>query len=168
MSQSIALDPIDLGILRSLQNDARISNKALAAEVGIAPSTCLDRVARLRSAGVVKGATVEVDAAALGRPLQAMLAVRVRPHHRVVLNPFVGHVLKLPETRALYHLAGPDDFLVHVAVADATGLQRLVVDGFTARTEVTQVHTMLIFQQWQGGPLLPPEPQGPARRLTAG
>ena len=60
MADSVRLDPVDLGILRELQNDARISNKELAAVVGIAPSTCLDRVARLRSAGVITG-TVGTD-----------------------------------------------------------------------------------------------------------
>ena len=77
-----------------------------------------------------------------------------------VLEPFVKHALAQPETRAVFHLTGADDFMVHVAAADATGLQRLVLDQFTARPEVALVHTTLIFQQWEGGPLLPPTPSG--------
>ena len=159
MADSVRLDPVDLGILRELQNDARISNKELAAVVGIAPSTCLDRVARLRSTGVITGTVLKVDATALGRPLQALLFIRVQPH-RGVLEPFVKHALAQPETRAVFHLTGPDDFMVHVAATSAADLQRLVLNEFTARHEVALVHTTLIFQQWEGGPLLPPTTSG--------
>jgi DNA-binding Lrp family transcriptional regulator len=84
------------------------------------------------------------------------------------VDPFVEHVLSQPETRALYHLTGPEDFVVHVTTKDARDLQRLVLDEFTGRSEVVMVHTNLIFQCWEGGPLLPPsdraEPMGvPAR-----
>lgn len=158
MPESVHIDPVDLEILRVLQNDARTTNRDLAAAVGIAPSTCLDRVTRLRRAGVILGHTLRLSPAMLGRPVQAFLAVCVRPHSRPLVDPLVAHVLALPETRALYHVAGPEDFLLHVATADVEGLQRLVLDKFTARPEVTSVRTILISQEWQGGPLLPPSP----------
>ncbi|MHA6799836.1 Lrp/AsnC family transcriptional regulator [Bounagaea algeriensis] len=156
MPQSVKLDPVDLQILAVLQNNARLPNKDLAATVGIAASTCLDRVNRLREVGVILGYGVKVDAEKLGRPLQALLSIRVQPHRRPLVDPFVEHVLSQPETRELYHLTGPDDFLVHVAAESADALQRLVLDEFTARDEVALVHTNLIFQRWEGSPLLPP------------
>jgi len=156
MPESVGIDPVDLEILRVLQNDARTTNRDLAITVGVAPSTCLDRVNRLRRAGVILGHTLRLDPAALGRPVQAFLAVHVGPHHRPLVDPFVAHVLAQPQTRALYHLAGPQDYLVHVAASDVQDLQRLVLDGFTARREVTSVQTSLIFQAWEAGPLLPP------------
>lgn len=51
MTESVVLDPVDLHILRLLQNDARTTYRELATEVGVAPSTCLDRVTRLRRSG---------------------------------------------------------------------------------------------------------------------
>ncbi len=45
------LDRIDRALLAALQNDARISNKELAARVGLAPSSCLTRVRKLESEG---------------------------------------------------------------------------------------------------------------------
>lgn len=156
MNQTVQLDPVDLRILASLQKNARLSNKELAAEVGVAASTCLDRVHRLRESGVILGQALQVDPAMLGRPLEALLFIRVQPHRRPLVDPFVEHVLNQPETRALYHLTGPDDFLVHVAAQGAHALQQLVLDQYTAREEVALVHTNLIFQKWEGGPLLPP------------
>lgn len=158
MPGSVSVDSVDLEILRLLQKDSRISNRALAGAVGVAPSTCLDRVNRLRESGVIVRHTLEVDPVALGRPLQAFLAVRVGPHHRALVDHFVRHVLDQPQTRALHHVAGPQDYLIHVAAADIEDLQRLVLEGFTARSEVTSVQTMLIFESWHAGPLLPPNP----------
>lgn len=156
MAESVALDPVDLDILRILQNDARTTYRDLAAAVGIAPSTCLDRVTRLRRTGVVLGHQLRIDPAKIGRGLQALLSVQVRPHRRDLIGPFVERVRALPESRAVFHLTGPDDYLVQVAVADTADLQRLVLDAFTSRPEVARVETRLIFQQWDCGPLLPP------------
>ncbi|MGN9846953.1 Lrp/AsnC family transcriptional regulator [Nonomuraea sp. H19] len=150
------MDSIDLEILRLLQNDARITNRHLADAVGIAPSTCLGRVSRLRSAGVIEQYTVRVHPAALGRPLEASLAVRLQPHRQPYVDAFVDHVLAQSETRTLYHLTSPDDYIIHVAAVDAADLQRFVLNELTSRPEVALVHTNLIFQQWPGTPLLPP------------
>lgn len=156
MAESVALDTVDLHILRLLQNDARTTYRDIAAEVGVAPSTCLDRVTRLRRAGVILGQRLRLDPAKLGRGLEALLSVQVRPHRRELIAPFVDRIRTLPESRALFHLTGPDDYLVHVAVADTADLQRLVLDEFTSRPEVARVETRLIFQQWDCGPLMPP------------
>ncbi|QEU96436.1 Lrp/AsnC family transcriptional regulator [Streptomyces kanamyceticus] len=156
MAESVALDPVDLHILRLLQNDARTTYRDLAAQVGVAASTCLDRVTRLRRSGVILGHQLRLDPAKLGRGLEALLSVQVRPHRRDLVGPFVDRIRALPEALSLFHLTGPEDFLVHVAVADPADLQRLVLDEFTARPEVARVETRLIFQQWACGPLLPP------------
>ncbi|MDN3292977.1 Lrp/AsnC family transcriptional regulator [Streptomyces ficellus] len=156
MNGSVVLDTVDLHILRVLQNDARTTYRDLAAEVGVAPSTCLDRVARLRRTGIILGNRLRIDPAKLGRGLEALLLVQVRPHRRELIGPFVERIRALPESRALFHLTGPDDYLVHVAVSDPADLQRLVLDEFTSQREVARVETRLIFQQWECGPLLPP------------
>ncbi|MBB1243893.1 Lrp/AsnC family transcriptional regulator [Streptomyces durbertensis] len=156
MADSLTLDPVDLEILRLLQNDARTTYRDLAAAVGVAPSTCLDRVSRLRRGGVILGHALRLDPAKLGRSLEALLSVQVRPHRRELIGPFVERVRALPESLSLFHLTGPDDYLVHVAVVDAADLQRLVLDEFTSHKEVARVETRLIFQQWSCGPLLPP------------
>lgn len=140
------LDAIDAAIVRELQKDARVSNKDLAALINIAPSTCLVRQRALRDRGVITGDHAEVDLPALGRPVRAMIAVRIRPHTRLVVERFFAYVLDLPETLSAAHLAGPDDFVVQVAVADAAHLQRLLLDAFTTRKEVAQVHTNLVFE----------------------
>lgn len=156
MSDSVSLDSVDLQILRRLQNNARISNRDLAAAAGIAPSTCSDRVSRLRDCGVILEHTTRLDPAKLGRPLQAFLSVRLHPHRRPIVTEFVAHVRALQDVRAVFHVTGHDDYLIHVAVSGVEALQRLVLDEFTARNEVSLVHTNLIFEMWSGPELMPP------------
>src|ERR1700754_3794729 len=98
------LDDIDLHIVRELARDARIANNALADRVGIAPSTCLGRVRSLRERGVIRGYHADVDPAALGRPLQAMIAVRLQSGARGHLRDFVAEVAGLPEVLNVFFL----------------------------------------------------------------
>lgn len=139
------LDGFDRAILAALRLNARISNKRLAELVGLAPSTCLERVRRLAELGVVRGFHADVDLAALEVGMQALIAVRMREHSRELVDSFHAYTLTLPQVLAVYHVAGADDFLVHVAVADATALRDLALDSFTTRPEVGRIETRLIF-----------------------
>lgn len=143
---NIELDRIDIELIRLLRKHARLSNKDLAEAVGVAPSTALERVRRLRETGVIQGFHAEFDPQALGIGLQAMVAVRLARHSREMVDAFHNHMLGLPEVLAFYHVAGADDFLVHVAVRDSPHLRGFLLSAFTQREEVAHIETHLIFE----------------------
>jgi DNA-binding Lrp family transcriptional regulator len=145
------LDRIDDAILQALQNNARITNRELAAEVGLAPSSCLERVRRLTDRGVLTGYRAEVDPAALGIGLQALVAVRLARHSRDLVEGFRAHLLTLREVVSVFHMGGENDFLVHVAVRDADHLRDLALDAFTTRDEVRHIQTALVYEQVRPG-----------------
>jgi DNA-binding Lrp family transcriptional regulator len=138
-------DRIDREILARLQHDARISNKELAAKVGLAPSSCLARVRRLELSGALLGYHAEVDPRVYGVTLEAQVSVRLEKHARAAIAAFERHVSALPEVRGWYHLAGANDYLVHVAVRDAEHLREFVLEAFASRAEVAHLETALIF-----------------------
>ena len=142
----IDLDRTDCEILALLRNDARLSNKALAAAVGLAPSTCLLRVRRLIREGVLRGFHADVEPAAVGASLQAMISVRLKRHYKPDVEAFRQHALELPEVVRFYHVAGPIDFLVHVWTRDSEHLRNLAMTAFTSREEVSHIETELIFE----------------------
>lgn len=142
---SMRLDRIDLAILAELQNDARLSNKELAARVGLAPSSCLERVRRLHDGAVVRGHHADVDPAALGVALEALVSIQLARHSADVVDAFRRRALSREEVVSVYYLAGATDFLVHVAVRDPVHLRDLVLDAFSARDDVARVETSLIF-----------------------
>jgi DNA-binding Lrp family transcriptional regulator len=140
------LDELDAAILREMQADARRTNRDLAAAVGIPPTTALDRTRSLRQRGVIRGALLDIDLAEIGRPVQALIAVRVRPPSRPVVEAFRDWASALPETVGVFVLAGPDDFLIHVAVTDNQALYALVLDRLTERPEIADVRTSVIYE----------------------
>jgi len=146
MKRDGELDALDLAILKHLQRNARLANNTLAERVGLAPSTCLERVRRLVEGGVVTGFRAEVDPRAMGIGLQAMIAVSLRRHSRDLVESFREHAMSRPEVLAVYHVAGAMDFLLHVAARDADHLRDLTMDAFTTRPEVGRLETHLIFQ----------------------
>ncbi|WP_412069540.1 Lrp/AsnC family transcriptional regulator [Rubrivirga sp. IMCC43871] len=139
------LDEIDRAIVTRLQQNARISNKELAAAVGVAPSTALARTRRLEETGVLVGYHAEVSAEAVGAGLQAMIGIALRRHQRALVEAFEAHVLGLPEVVQLFHTTGASDYLVHVAVRDTAHLRALALEAFTERPEVARIETALLF-----------------------
>jgi DNA-binding Lrp family transcriptional regulator len=144
------LDDIDRAILEVLSDDARIPNNRLAERVGIAQSTCLARVRALRDSGVLHGFHAEVDLAALGRPLQALVAVRLAVHNREQIEDFTGHVRGLAGVLSVFHLAGPTDYLVWVAAASAQDLREFVVEHLATDPAVAHAETSLIYEHSRG------------------
>ena len=117
-----SLDALDTAILAQLQSDARRSNRDVAAAVGVSPTTALDRTRALRDRGVITGASLDVNLAAIGRPVQAMIAVRIRPPSRHNIETFRNWVSALPDTLGVFVTSGTEDFLIHVAVPDNDSL----------------------------------------------
>lgn len=138
-------DRTDRDILAYLQHDARISNKELAAKVGLAPSSCLARVRRLEASGALLGYHAEIDPRVYGVTLEALIAIRLEKHARAAIAAFERHVATLPEVRGAYHVAGLNDYLVHVAVRDAEHLREFALAAFATRPEVAHMETSLIF-----------------------
>lgn len=140
------LDDTDRAILRVLGADARISNKELADQVGVAQSTCLARVRALRTAGVIRGYHADIDPGALGHDLQAMIAIRLQPHARHAIGEFVTALSRRTEVLEIYFVAGANDFLVHVATASTDELRRFVGDHLNRDPAIAGTETNLIFE----------------------
>jgi DNA-binding Lrp family transcriptional regulator len=143
-------DAVDRRILRALAADARIPNNALAERVGIAPSTCLARVRALRERGVIRGYHAEIDPAALGRPLQAMVSVRLQSHARGHIDAFMATIAALPEVLNVFFLGGANDFLVHIAASSTENLREFVVVNLSGNPDVALTETNLIFDHLRG------------------
>jgi DNA-binding Lrp family transcriptional regulator len=144
------LDDTDRAIIEILAADARITNQALADAVGVAPSTALSRLRSLRERGVIQGFHAEVDLAALGRPLQALIAVRLTVHTREQIDAFTNAVRALPGVLMVFHLTGVTDYLVWVAAAHAQDLREFVVDHLATHPSVAHAETSLIYEHRRG------------------
>jgi DNA-binding Lrp family transcriptional regulator len=144
------LDYVDRRILSLLHDDARITNSALAERVGIAPSTCHDRVRRLLDLGVIRGFYADIDPVAIGLPLQAMISVNLQSNARGKIRSFIQQIRRRRQVMDVYFLAGADDFILHVAARDTEDLRSFVVENLNADADVADTQTLLIFEHLRG------------------
>lgn len=144
------LDEVDRRILTTLHADARISNSALADNVGIAASTCHGRVRRLQDLGVIRGFYTDIDPAAIGLSLQAMISVNLQSNARGKIRSFIAQMRSKPQVMDVYFLAGADDFILHVAARDTDDLRAFVVENLNADADVAGTQTSLIFEHLRG------------------
>jgi DNA-binding Lrp family transcriptional regulator len=140
------MDELDSAIVQHLQEDARQSNRDIARKVGIAPSTCLERIRLLRQRGVIRSYHADIDLNALNRGVQAIVATQVRPLRRDIVESFEQSVAQLAEVLSVYTIAGSDDFLVHVTAPDIDHLHAFLPDRFTSRREIVGFRTSIIYQ----------------------
>ncbi len=148
------LDRTDLAILRALAVDSDISNKALAAQLGLAESTCAYRVRTLREAGVIAGTSAQLNLVALGFPIQAVIKVRLGSHGAEHVNSLYDDLVQIPGVLQALHVAGADDFHLHVAVESPEALRDLVLKHITTHSVVRQTETHLVFEARAGAGVL--------------
>jgi DNA-binding Lrp family transcriptional regulator len=142
----VTLDRTDFGIISLLQNNASLSNKQIAAAVGLAPSSAHERLKRLRQDGVLRGAHADVNPKAMGVGLEALFMIELAKHERGGVDRLLAEVVEIPEVRSAFLLTGRWDFVVHVVARDMRHLKDLALDSFTNRPEVTRIETSIIYE----------------------
>jgi DNA-binding Lrp family transcriptional regulator len=148
MPDKIHSDHTLFAILKLLTKDARLSNKQIAAAVGIAPSTCHERLKQLRESGLYRGAHADIDIRKLGIGMEALIRVELAKHERNAVDEFVARLTQIPEVRQVFLVAGDFDLLAHVVIRDMEHLKNLAYDHFTCQQVVARIETAVVFQSW--------------------
>jgi DNA-binding Lrp family transcriptional regulator len=143
---NMAISSADRVLLAALQENSRMSNRELAARVGAAESTTHERLRRLVGAGVITRFTVELDPAQLGRPMQAVIAVRLRPQTAEVVRRFLDTVVDDPCVVDATVLSGETDVLIRVAVASSEHLREFAWQKITSAPSVQSITTHLVYE----------------------
>lgn len=137
-------DEIDQTILERLQKNARLTNRQLARELGIAESTCLARVSSLEGKGVISGFHAAVDLRKIGRGVQAHVSIKIRPQALPKASLFCDDIADLPDVVAIYMVTGAADLIAHVAVASTDALRDFVLN-LARREEIADIRTSIIY-----------------------
>lgn len=135
--EKMVIDRIDRQIVDALRANARMSWRELADRVHLAPSSVADRVRRLEERGLVRGYTVQVDPAAFGRSVRAVIDVGLPPG--VDPEPFERLLAARDEVAFAAYVTGQSDYAIVVDCAGAAGLDSFIrwlkADAGVARTE---------------------------------
>ena len=112
------LDRINLAILSALQHDADISNKALAKQIGLSASACLERIKRLKASGVIARISAQIDMSRLGAPLIIFAEVTMRTHVFEDFRAFEAFVRQSPDIIECHKISGAYDYWLRFACRD--------------------------------------------------
>lgn len=112
-----ALDEADRRILTQLRLNGRITNSALAAEVGLSPSACLRRVRILEQASVIRGYTAIVSGAAPEEGMVAIVQIELERQTEEYLVRFEAALRRHPEIQEWYLMTGDGDYILRVQIA---------------------------------------------------
>ena len=134
-----SLDAIDLRLLQLLQDDASMSNQALAQRAHVSPATCLRRVARLTISGVIARRVALLSPEHLGAGLTAIVEITLDRQGAEHLGAFELRVREEAAVQQCYRVSPGPDFVLIVHVTDMAGYHALVQRLFTQDANVRNV-----------------------------
>ena len=137
--ESLNLDATDLRLLDLLQDDASMSNQALAERAHVSPATCLRRVARLTARGVIARRVALLSPERLGAGLSAIVEITLDRQGAEHLAAFEARVQADAAVQQCYRVSPGPDFVLIVQTADMPGYHALVQRLFTQDANVRNV-----------------------------
>lgn len=118
MDEKTRLDRIDLKILQTLQEEARISNHDLSARVGLSPSSCLQRVRKLEARGVLDSYRARINLERLCRSVTVVATATLSHHDQASFSRFEKAVADIPEVVECLKVSGTFDYILRFVCAD--------------------------------------------------
>jgi Lrp/AsnC family leucine-responsive transcriptional regulator len=145
------LDTIDRKIIALLQQDGRMTNAALAEQVGLTAPSVFERVRKLEQRGVIKRYTVEVDAAALDKTLTAFIRVTLAYDERY--DAGLRAVRNDPDILECYSVAGEDCLIIKTRVENTAALEAVIRRVRSHITVLRSVTMIALSAIKEAGPL---------------
>ena len=143
---SMALDAVDLQILKDLQSDGRITNVKLAENAGISAPPCLRRVRALEEAGVIESYHATLNQKALGFEVTIFAQVGLSSQSDADLRAFEEQVRKWPLVRECHMIAGESDYLLKIVARNWDEYQQFHSNQLSTLSIVTNIKSKLIIR----------------------
>lgn len=138
------MDKIDRQIIELLHADARLSLRELSDKVHLSANTVGERIKRLQQSKVLLGFHAALDMAALGRPLQALIDIKLMQGSSA--QDFEAALSSIPGVLEATLMTGNYDYMLRVACIDQADLVRLI-EALRERAKVKETYSRLILRQ---------------------
>jgi Lrp/AsnC family transcriptional regulator len=148
------MDNKDRRILAELQNDAGQSIEELAAKIHLSRNACWRRIKALEERGIIRARVALLDPEKLNLGLTAFIAIRTAQHDQAWLDRFSAAVRDLPEITGAYRTTGETDYVLHAAVPDIAGYDRLY-KRLIAKVPLTDISAFFVMEKVKETTALP-------------
>lgn len=157
--EHFSIDAVDTHILKLLQNDASLTNQALAKLVHISPPTCLRRIKRMRLAGIIERHLAILNPEKLstiaGRALTAIVEVTLDRQDAATWEQFESTAIQEPMVQQCYRVSPGPDFILVIHAAQMSNYLELTGRLFTSNTNVRNVKALFSIKRSKFGAELP-------------
>src|SRR5580704_10645482 len=109
------LDRLDLGLLKALQDNSRLSSSELAEIAGLSPTAVQRRLNKLRKNGAIQAEVSIISPEAVGRPLLMLVSVRLERERADIIDRFKSAIRDTREIMSGYYVTGEADFVLIVS-----------------------------------------------------
>jgi Lrp/AsnC family transcriptional regulator, leucine-responsive regulatory protein len=149
------MDEIDRKILKTLQDDARVTNAELADKVGLSAAPCLRRVRALEERGVIRKYVTLLDPGAMNLAVTVFVQISLDLQVEDRLEKFERAIMRRPEVLECYLMTGDSDYLVRVVVPDVAAYERFLKDSLTRIEGVAGIKSSFALKQVKYSTVLP-------------
>jgi DNA-binding Lrp family transcriptional regulator len=154
-TSDIALDELDLSILRILQQNGRISNVELATQINLSPPATYTRLRRLEKQGYIRGYVALLDWQHMGYDMICFVNISLQMHQPGEVEKFRQRISQLPEVLECHHVTGEFDYLLKVAIKNRHDLDRFVMKQLTPIPGISRIYTSLALNEIKATSALP-------------
>lgn len=140
---NIHMDAIDQRILDRLQQNADVTNQALAEQIGLSPSACLKRVRRLHESGIIDRIVAVLNPQAIAESLYVIIEVTMERDDKRLYKRFEDRAIAQPEVKQCYQVTGEIDFILVVSVPDMQAYDRFCDAVLYADDNMRKFRTLL-------------------------
>ena len=141
------LDEIDLKILRLLQKDAKLTNKALSANLALSVTAVYERIKKLEKTGFIQGYVALVSKEKVDKSFVAFCHVKLVQHTKDNVKQFEREVIAIDEVLECYHLSGDYDYLLKVHVKDMESYRKFMIEKLTNLNHIGSTHSMFMINE---------------------
>ena len=141
------MDNIDRQTLKALQQDGRKKNNDLARQIGLAPSTMLDRVKKLEIRKIIKGYRAVVDPEKIGLKAQGFACLSLDRYQVKDIEMLENQIKKISNVRTCYHITGRFDYLLHVVAPDLGSFGNLIKEKLATIPGIGKIETFIVYSE---------------------
>ena len=142
----MALDDMDIKILRQLQRDATLPVAEIGKEVGLSTTPCWRRIQKLDETGVVRCRVALLDPVQVNAAVTVFVSIKTDQHNTAWLEKFRLAVDDFPEVVEFYRMSGEVDYLMRVVVPDIAAYDAFY-KRLIARIEISKVSSAFAMEQ---------------------
>lgn len=146
-TESYKLDDRDEDILRALQENARLTNKELAAKVHLSTTPTYERVKRLERLGFIKQYATILDATKLNKGFAVFCSIKLRRLNSEMALAFTEMVKQIPEVTECYNISGSFDYLLRIQSPDMQYYQKFLLNVIGRHENISSIESTFVMEE---------------------